>query len=394
MSEHDMFGALDDPQWRVESDYSTSVASLLQQAAPILTPEGMKALTSRTVLQRLSQSLGRPMSPHQRQRVLYLLGCGAAAKHDHQRAIGYLEDAFALALDLDDTEAIAESTFALGREHSALHHFAESVNATEICVVAVTAAGGTEVGAPPPLLTRTAEAMLALATCEYVRGHFDAAENWLDQADALIPRLPNSLPAVGSSAAARALLARARGQLDVALRHALTAVDIADVCHDARLRWARGLVVATTLDLAEALPGGPLGAVGRSLLALAREYVDTPPRIPGSEGQRGEAPMRLTDGVACLASIRYLRMTGAADVPERLAAFERVIAHAERHNNQALLGLAFSALGDDLAARGAQYPALRSYELALQAIEGHDMAAIGLRARRALLRYQEAHLEG
>lgn len=394
MSEQDTFGTLDDPQWQVESGYSAAVASLIQQAAPILTPGGMKGATWRMTLQRLSQSLGRPMSARQRQRVLYLLGCGAA-KHDHQRASGYFEDALGLALDLDDTEAIAESAFALGREHSTLQHFAESVSATEICVIAVTASGGMEADARPSLLTRTTEAMLALATCEYVRGHFDAAEHWLDQADALIHRLPNNrLFAAGSSAANRALLARARGQIEIAHRHALVALDIAEMCHEGGLRWARGLVVETTLDLAESLPGGPLGAAGRSMLAMAREYVDTPPRVPRAESRRGEAPMRLMDAVACLASIRYLRMAGAADVPDRLEAIEHVIAHAERHNGSALLGLAYTALGDDLAARNAQSPALRAYELALQAIDGHDMAAIGLRARRALLRYQEGHLEG
>lgn len=394
MGEHDVFGTLDDPQWRVESNYSTAIASLLQQAAPILTPEGMQGPTWHVTLQRLTQSLGRPMSTHQRQRVLYMLACAAAAKHNHQRAIDYSEDALGLALELDDTEAVAESSFALGREHAALQHFAESVNATEICLIAVTASGGMDVDARPSLLARAADAMLALSSCEYVRGHFDAAENWLDQADALLPRLPNGLIVAGSSAATRALLARARGLLEVAQNRALIALDIAELCHEAKLRWSRGLVVETTLDLAEALPGGPSGAVGRSLLALAREYVDNPPRVPRAEGQRGEAPMRLTDAVACLASIRYLRMAGAAGVPDRLVAIEHVIAHAERHNSSALLGLAYTALGDDLAARQAQGPAIRSYELALQAIEGRDMAAIGLRARRALLRYQEAHPEG
>lgn len=394
MSEHDTFGTLDDPRWKMESDYSAAIASLLQQAAPMLTQEGMKDPMLRMTLQRLTQSLGRPMSAHQRQRVLFLLGRSAAANHDHQRAVGYFEDALGLALDLDDTEAIAESAFALGREHSTLQHFAESVSATEICVIAATAGGGMDADAPPPLLARTAEAMLALATCEYVRAHFDAAQSWLDQADTLIHRLPNSLLAAGSSAANRALIARARGQLEIAQRHALVALDIADLRHEAGLRWARGLVVETTLDLAESLPGGPSRAAGHSLLAMAREYVDIPPRVPRTEGRRGEPPMRLTDAVACLASIRYLRVAGAADVPARLEAIEHVLAHAERHNSSALLGLAYTALGDDLAARHAQSPALRAYELALQAIEGHDMAAIGLRARRALLRYQEGGPDG
>ncbi len=389
MSEHDVFGTLDDPLWRVESDYSAAIAALLQQAAPILTPDGLQGPTGRMALRRLMQSLGAPMSEHQRQRVFYLLGRGAAAKGDHELAIGHFEDALALALELDDTEAIAQSASSLGREHSTVQRFGESVSALEICVIAATAVGCTEIGGASSLLTPTVDAILALATCEYVRGHFESAEHWLDQADVLIPRLPNRLLAAGSSAANRALLARARGQFDAALRHALVALDIADLHNEAGLRWARGLAVESSLDLADTLPGGPRGAGGNGLLALARRYVDAPPHVPGPQGRRGKASMRLADGVACLASIRYSRMAGTADVADRLAAIEQVIAHAEHHHNQALLGLAYSALGDDLAARGARTPALRSYALALQAIEGRDMAAIGLRARRALLRHQE-----
>lgn len=340
------------------------------------------------------RSPGNPMVARQRQRALYRLGCTAAAARNQQRASKHFEEALQLALELDELDATAESAFALAGAHRALHRFGAAVSALEIALMALTAAGGTEPDPPPALLGRMADAKLALATCEYVRGHFDAAQHWLEQADALIPRLAKRHAAGGSVAATRALLARARGEPEVALRQALVALDLAEVGHDATLRWARALVVECTLDLAELLPAGPAGATGGTLLALARGYVDDPPRLPTPGRQRSDAPpLSLADGVAYLASIRYLRLAGAAGTADRLAAYERLIAAAEQPGNEALRGLAFSALGDDLAARGAHTPALRAYEVALQEIDGGDMAAIGLRARRALLRYREDHLD-
>jgi hypothetical protein len=393
MSELDTFGALDDPRWQVETDYSAAIAALLRQTALILAPQGMPDRARRDALDRLRQSLTHPMAAHQRQRVLYLLGRAAAAR-SHQDAIGHFETALQLALDLDDYAATAESAFALARAHTAFQRFGASASALEVCIIALTAAGGLEDDAPLSLVAQAVEAMLALATSEYVRGHFDATEHWLVQADTLIPRLPRSLPAAGIAAANRALLARARGQFEVALRHALVALDIAELCHEASLRWARGLVVEAALDLAEVLPGGPLGVAGRAILALAHASVDDPPRMPQPARAHPDVAMSLADGVAYLASVRYQRLAGSADTSERLAAIEHVLAHAERHGNNALLGLAFSALGDDLAARGVQTPALRAYEAALEAIAGQDMAAIGLRARRALLHHREQHPEG
>lgn len=392
MSEFNVFGDADadDSRWWGENDYSTDIAALLEQTAPILAPDAARGPAWRAAVRHLTRSLDQPMSAHQRQRMLSLLGQAFASAHDHDRAAGCFEDALGLAFDQDDHEASVEIAYALGREYAALQHFGEAANALEICVVALTSDDGAEGSAPPAPIARKADALLALSTCEYVRGRFDVAERWLDQVDALIPRLPNSLAAAGCAAATRSLLARARGQVEVALRQALLAVDIAEQGHDVEARWARALVVESALDLAEGLAGGPSGTAGRSLLGLARAYVDYP-RVPRSRARRLETAMSLTDGVAYLAGLRYLRLAGEASVAARLTALERLIAHAERHHNQALLGLALSALGDDLAARRAQGPALRAYELAVEAIEGREMAAIGLRARRALLRHQEGN---
>lgn len=392
MNEFDVFGIVGDARQQTEIRYSAAIEALLEQVTPILTSEAARGQTRRAALRRLIRSLDQPMSAHQRQRMLSLLGDAFAGAREHDRAAGCFEDALGLALDRDDREATAEIAFALGREHAARQHFGEAVSALEVCIVTLTADDGAEADAPPALLARVVDAMLALTTCEYVRGRFEAAERWLDRADALIPRLPDRLAAAGSAAATRALLARARCKLDAALRHALVALDIAEQGHAAGLRWARALVVEAALDQAERLTGGAEGTAGRSLLALARTYVDHP-RVPRPHARRREVAMSLTDGVAYLAGVRYMRLAGEANATERLTALEHVIAHAERVHHQALLGLALTALGDDLAARNAQTPALRSYELALNAIEGHDMAAIGLRARRALLRHQEGHLD-
>lgn len=389
MSEFDVFGIVGDAHRHLESGFSAAIEDLLVQAASILGPDAARGPARRAVVRLLTRSLDKPMSAHQRQRMLSLLGDAFAASCDHARAAGCFEDALALALEQDDREAAAEVAFALGREHAALQHFGEAVSVLEVCIVTLTGDKGAEDGASPALTVRIVDAMLALTTCEYVRGRFDSAERWLDRADALIPRLPNGLAAAGSAAATRSLLARARGQLDAALRHALVALDIAEQGHNRALRWARALVVESSLDLAERLTGGASGTAGRSLLALARTYVDHP-RVPRPRAHRREVAMTLTDGVAYLAGVRYLRLVREASATERLTALEHLIAHAERLHHQALLGLALTALGDDLAARGAEKPALRSYALALKAIKGRDMAAIGLRARRALLRHQES----
>lgn len=392
MSEFDVFGIVGDPRIQAEFGFSAAIETLLDQVAPILASEAARGTARRAVARRLVRALEQPMSAHQRQRILSLLGKTFAAARDHDRAAGCFEDALGLALGRDDREATAAIAFALGREQAARQHFGEAVSALEVCIVTLTADEGAEEDAPPALLARVVDAMLALTTCEYVRGRFDATERWLDRADALIPRLPDRLAASGCAAATRALLARARCKLDAALHHALLALDIAEQGHDAGLHWARALVVEAALDLAEGLTGGRSGTAARSLLALAHACVDHP-RVPQPHARRREVAMSLTDGIAYLAGVRYLRLTGEASTTERLIALEHIIAHAERLHHQALLGLALTALGDDLSARDAQTPALRAYELALKAIEGQDMAAIGLRARRALLRHQEAHLE-
>lgn len=395
MSERDVFGDLDDPLWQADADYSAAIATILRETAPILAAQRTRGRVWQTALQRLTRSVHRPMAAHQRQRVCYLLGRAAAAGLDHQRAVIHFEKALQLALGLDDVNAVAASAQSLAAAHWALQRFGAAVSALEVCAVMLGAVGCADSVVPPALLVRTEDTMLALATLEYVRGHFEAAERWLDQADALVPRLADKRAASSASAATHALLARARGKPEVALRHALVALDLAEVGRDATLGWVRGLIVECALDLAELLAGGPAGAAGRALLALAHGYVDDSPRLPKAGRRHGEAPPHLlADGVIYLASVRYLRLADAADTAERLTAFERLIAIAERYDNKALLGLAFTALGDDLAACGAQRPALRSYEAAHRAIDGLDMAGFGLRAQRALLRHREAHLEG
>ncbi|HEX6799127.1 MAG TPA: hypothetical protein VF116_15565 [Ktedonobacterales bacterium] len=390
MSEFDVFGIVGDAHRHLESGFSAAIEDLLVQAASILGPDAARGPARRAVVRRLIRALEQPMSAQQRQRMLSLLGNAFAAGREYDRAAGCFEDALGLALDRDDRAATPEIAFALGQEHAARQHFGEAVSALEVCIVTLTAEDGGEDDAALALNARVVDAMLALTTCEYVRGQFDSAERWLDRADALIPRLPDSLTAAGSAAATRALLTRARCKPEAALRHALVALDIAEQSHNAGLRWARALAVEAALDLVERLTGGAAGTAGRSLLALARAYVDHP-RVPRPHAHRREAAMSLTDGVAYLAGVRYLRLAGEASASVRLTALEHLISHAERLHHQALLGLALTALGDDLAARDAQTPALRAYELALKAIEGQDMAAIGLRARRALLRHQEGN---
>jgi hypothetical protein len=85
-----------------------------------------------------------------------------------------------------------------------------------------------------------------------------------------------------------------------------------------------------------------------------------------------------------LTRIRYGRLRQSNE--NRIAMIENVIHKARKLGDPAVVAEAFTSLGDELLASGERDSAHNLYQQVLAMLDGGDFPAVGLQARRALMR--------
>jgi hypothetical protein len=317
--------------------------------------------------------LARRMALPQRLRVLYVEACAYAADDQPDEALEWTDGAIELAIELDDQSAVSALLYLHGALNTRLLRYAEAAADYDDSrlLVRVGAQSAGPRNAPTELRLTTLQANL-----RFFMGQYAAAEHLIEEARALVPLCPNERRERATIAWVEANLFRWRGAPELGLRQALAAAEFYTESGPANSA-ARIQVVASdiALDLAATFP---TGSDRDAMLRLAQPHIAQALQL--AEGVGDEAGTVL----ARLAEVRCLRLSGF-DV-DRLGTIERLAEVARRRGDVALLGQAFTALGDELAARRELEAAHTQYWEALEILDGSDVRALGVWAWRALHR--------
>jgi tetratricopeptide (TPR) repeat protein len=319
------------------------------------------------------------MSKRQRLLAYYLLARSAVAREEYGEAISWLDEADGLATELLEVGALAELARLRAATCQELQRFAEAADASWDYLVLLR---DPRVGFEPGDVTAEIETRLRVAQAEFFQEHYDLALVALADADALIrgrqqfdgPRL--------HIAWIRALLHRWRGESSIALPIAMEVAEAPSIRSSPQVCGRIETIVADlSMDRAETFAGDPASYIRASCLTIAGKYLRSSEMALLASPDIGGAAM------ARLARVRFSRMTGANE--DRLAAIASLERLGRTIADDSLVIQALTARGEELLAQHEREPALAAFRQAVDLARQSQVAAMGARARRALLLDQE-----
>ncbi len=361
----------DDEAWHDEPGYSQPVGQDLTRAYTLVRKgRGQVGAYLRASL-LLEPWREQPMSLRQRMHLYFLFAMAQAAAGQHQYALFWIDEAlplaFALAADSDQAELLFHRA-ALNRAELFLREAAEDLR-DYLAIVADTC-DRTGIDDPAARL----RALPHLATYEYFIAEFDAAEQHVAAARALIPQVANTTFEAATTEWVQANLDRLRGQPERALRPTLQIAQVyAQRATPVSQERAELFVAQTALELAGTLPGG---SDRNAMIELAR------PHLERGEQLAQESEDKPGQGLAQLVRAQYFRL--ARSNSDQVAAIEAVIRLARDIEDVAVLAQAHTALGDEFAARDELEAALACYRETVAVVAGSEVPVLAVPAQRAL----------
>ncbi len=380
----------DHPLWYDEMDYSYDVASRLTRAYTCLRQVEQSAAHRDEYLMVFAHARncqGRAMSLRQLMLVHYLLGLvNVRLDGDYSAAFEHFSEALVIAEQIRDLTSTVKLAQLAGYATRAMSNCVVAVNCYVYALDVLRTLPHRQPGRPVAP-SFEADLLLSLVGNEFALGQYVRAQSHVEEARSLLASLPP-----GGLHGARldsfdSLLLRWQGRPELALevaRRANATYAGQEMSPSTRLSFDRQSAVAAdiALDLAEARQADGYGSDYRQYVAIARPHMMTALQlareiqdIPGW-------------GLAELTRVRYERVAGyAAD--GRVAAIENVIRLARRLQDVPLLGQAQTALGHELAWVGSAEQSRTRYRKALDVLTNSEVPAMGVWARRALLRHSE-----
>jgi hypothetical protein len=191
-----------------------------------------------------------------------------------------------------------------------------------------------------------------------------------------------------------ALRFRWTGEPGRALQHAMLASEvyarleqsqllgrIAIIIADIALDLAEATADTDAIDIGDALPQHALTRAQCAYTSLAEPYIHLAlTTLPQENDPAGESLAKLTQ-------VRFARVT--RQLTPRIATIEQVAQVARRRDDLLLLAQAQTALGDEFQLHGEVESALTCYRSTLDTLQASEAPAMGIRARRQLLRAAE-----
>jgi tetratricopeptide (TPR) repeat protein len=310
--------------------------------------------------------------------VLYSLMAKAAhAERDYTETLVWLNQALPLAQEAADVGAYVELTYLTASAHRTSCHFGKAASFHTQTLQALWQVGKPLEGESlDPSLEY--DVLVDLGVTHSLLGNFEVSDWRLAQAERIQPHLAAAPSASDSMIPwTRALLARWRGHLTVALGHALQARDsYAQAAPYALGGQARiqSLVADIALDLVEQ-PGDLGSGTREAMLRLATPHVRS-----GLHLARVGADLA-GEGLALLTQVRFDHLTTAVASPT--GTLERVVQLATRLDDAALLSQAYMGLGKSFARIEPDLDAAIScYDRALAALKYSDVHTYEVLARR------------
>ncbi|GAC1448448.1 MAG: hypothetical protein PVSMB4_05600 [Ktedonobacterales bacterium] len=365
----------DSPTWCDEPGYSPAVASALVTAFTHLR-RGHDLVNFNRAYNCLQPVMHARMAVHQRLSMFYVFSITYAATGDYAQALHWLDEALNAAVQLATPGNLALLLFLRGGINRSISQLGAGAADYRDCLALIHEQEDQKDAVDPAF---EVEVLSQLAGFEFYLAQFETAEQRLQQARTLASLVPKHGIEAATIEWIQSLLFRLRGQPELALRPAVAAAEVyLDRGSPISAARIQTVLAHIGLDLAERLPDGTdRGA----FITLAQPHVQQAIELAyGVKDETGTA-------LACLAHARYSRLS--AHNEHRIATIEQIIQIGVRLRDEALLAQGWTALGDELNAQGETEQALYSYRTALSELEGSDIPAAGVEARRALLRAGE-----
>jgi tetratricopeptide (TPR) repeat protein len=365
--------------WRDDEAYSPSVARLLSYAHTRLSELNHSHSSLPLPDALIRPALGWRMSKRQRLLAYYVLARTALARKEYSDAIGWVDNAYGLATELREVGALAELARLRGNACQELQRFADAADASWDYLVLMR---DPRAGVGPDDVAAEVETRIALAQFEFLQENYDLALAVLADADALITGSSEFDVSRLYIAWIRVMLHRWRGESLIALRIAIEVAEAPAIRSSPQVCGRIETIVADlSMDRAEAFALDPVSSIRSTFLTMAGKYLRSSEAALLDSSDLGGAAM------ARLARVRFSRLTGANE--DRLEALDDLERLGRTVPDDALVIQALTARGEELMARGEREPALVAFRQALDLARRSQVAAMGMRARRALLYDQE-----
>lgn len=373
----------DDEAWRQEPDYNPDIAEPLRQAHEHLAGGGsMSAYLA--AFNSIAGILDVTMSQRQRLAVLFIAALALAADDPPTGALEAIDEALEIALELDVERAQEDLLLLRASVNRAILQIPDAAEDLEYCLNLITARSETGKLTPTELDTRL-EAVLHLANSMFLTGQYDRAEQLLNRAAALIPRVPTNVKAPLYLAWMRALLLRWRGDYELALSSAMEAADGYAVHGPPGMASRiRGIVGEIALDLAERCRNNHQPLACAAFLTLAEQYVVRAVELAAADSLSAVDEQSAAETMASITQCRFLLLKGEGE--GRIAWLEELAQQGAAHQDAAIVAQAYTQLGREYEALSDISAARRCYRHALSALKETQVVALGVWAQRALWR--------
>jgi tetratricopeptide (TPR) repeat protein len=223
------------------------------------------------------------------------------------------------------------------------------------------------------------DATLHLAGSEFAIGHYDRANQLLDQAARLLPYVTSNTLRMALLAWTRSLLLRWSGQPELALTQAMLAADIyyrhGDPGSASRIQ---AVVAEIVLDLAERFAPQEHARAHAAWLNFADPYVQR------ALTHAHTGSIESSEAMAAVTQARWQLAHG--DPGDRKPLLHELAAQGWEHRDMALVAQAYTQLGRECEAERQKDAAIDWYKKVLAVLNESRMTALGVWAQRALWR--------
>jgi tetratricopeptide (TPR) repeat protein len=368
---HSSLDTPDDESWRSLRDYSYAVARRLTSAYARIALSHDPLEKYQRALVDVEPCVDWKMSDAQRLRVSYVEALCTSGLGAMAQSLDWTDAAVELAIELDDRSAVATLLYLRGANNASWLRYAEACDDYADSRMLLRSVGSED----HPADARTElHLTTTMAILRFFLGQYDKTEHLLDEARSLLPHVAHGGTEAATIPWVEAHLFRWRGEPERALRPALAAAQVyGEAGNTGSIVRIQTVTTDVMLDLAAAMPTGTDRA---AMLAMAEPHLMDAIDLAARTGdEHGAVLARLTE-------VRFRRMRG--DKLDRLRALEWLANEARHLHDDALLAQAFTGLGDEWTARKERMAALSCYRQSLAVLDGSDIPAVGVWARRAL----------
>lgn len=370
----------DDENWLGDPGYNPAIAEALRCAHQHLTDS--KQMAYLEAFNCVAGILDAEMSRHQRLAVLFIAALALATDDPPTGALDAIDDAFDIAVDLQDEQAREDLLLLRASVNHAILQVPDAAADLRDCLNIIMMQSEVRDLTPTELDTRL-EALLRLAGYEFLIGQHDRAAQLLDRAAALIPRVPSNIKAPLLLAWTRAMLLRWRGEYELALTQAMAAADgYAVHGPPATAGRIRSIVGEIALDLAERSRSNHQPLASAAWLRLAEPYIVHGIELASADDEGG------TETMAAITQCRFLLLEGEGESEGRIAWLDELAQLGAEHQDSAIVAQADTQLGREYEAQGDIEAARHWYQRALAVLKESQMVALGIWAQRGLWRLQ------